>query len=225
MVEAPGFKKLEQKGIVIVTQTANTQDAKLDIGQVTETINVTAEAELLNTSEASTGTDIDRQKMEDLPNLGRDPFMLARLSEGVVWTGNPKFDRMEDQSGQSQMSIAGGPIADQQLHAGRRLDYRLHQPRGDYSGHGSGAGNEGSGQHLRRVDGTHGRRRFQCDPALRHRTGCTVRCSASFARPAGWPTTFSPTRRAFRLLSSAVQELRRFAGRPGPNSENLRRPE
>ena len=108
-VEAPGFKKLAQKGITIVTQTANTQDAKLDIGQVTETIDVTAEAELLATSEASTGTDIDRQKLEDIPNLGRDPFMLARLSEGVVWTGNPKFDRMEDQSGQSSVSIAGGP--------------------------------------------------------------------------------------------------------------------
>ncbi len=109
IVEAPGFKKLEQKGIVIVTQTANTQDAKLDIGQVTETIDVTAAAELLSTSEASTGTDIDRKLMEEIPNLGRDPFMLARLSEGVVWTGNPKFDRMEDQSGQSSVSIAGGP--------------------------------------------------------------------------------------------------------------------
>ena len=109
VVEAPGFKKLSQKGITIVTQTASTQDAKLDIGQVTETIDVTAEAELLSTSEASTGTDIDRQKLEDIPNLGRDPFMLARLSEGVVWTGNPKFDRMEDQSGQSAVSIAGGP--------------------------------------------------------------------------------------------------------------------
>jgi len=109
VVEAPGFKKLEQKGITIVTQTAATQDARLEIGQATETINVTAEAELLATSEASTGTDIDRQKLEDIPNLGRDPFMLARLSEGVVWTGNPKFDRMEDQSGQSAVSIAGGP--------------------------------------------------------------------------------------------------------------------
>ncbi len=98
-----------KKASGIVTQTANTQDARLEIGQVTETMNVTAETELLNVSEASTGTDIDRQKMEDLPNLGRDPFMLARLSEGVVWTGNPKFDRMEDQSGQAAMSIAGGP--------------------------------------------------------------------------------------------------------------------
>ena len=109
-VEAPGFKRLEQKGITMVTQTANTQDAKLDIGQVTETIDVTAEAELLATSEASTGTDIDRQKLEDIPNLGRDPFMLARLSEGVVWTGNPKFDRMEDQSGQSRFRLRAAHV-------------------------------------------------------------------------------------------------------------------
>ena len=110
VVEAPGFKKLDQKGIVIATQTANTQDAKLELGQVTETIDVTADAELLSTSEASTGTVIGRDTLEDLPSLGRDPFILARLSEGVVWTGNPKFDRMEDQSGQSAMSIAGGPV-------------------------------------------------------------------------------------------------------------------
>ena len=108
-VEAPGFKKLEKKDIVISTQSSVDVDVKLDIGAVTETINVTAEAELLTTAEASTGSVIDRQKLEDLPNLGRDPFLLARLSEGVVWTGNPKFDRMEDQSGQSSMSIAGGP--------------------------------------------------------------------------------------------------------------------
>ncbi len=111
VVESPGFKKLEKKGIVIATQTAVTQDARLDVGAVTETIDVTAEADLLTTSEASTGSVIDRQKLEDLPLLGRDPFLLARLSEGVVWTGNPKFDRMEDQSGQSQVSIAGGPVA------------------------------------------------------------------------------------------------------------------
>ncbi len=110
IVEAPGFKKLEQKGIVVSTQSSVTQDAKLDVGQVTETVDVTAEAELLTTSEASTGSVIDRDKLEDLPNLGRNPFILARLSEGVVWSGNPKFSRMEDQTGSSQISIAGGPV-------------------------------------------------------------------------------------------------------------------
>ena len=60
-------------------------------------------------AEASTGQLLDRGMLEDLPNLGRNPYILARLSEGVVWTGNPKFDRMEDQTGSSQLSIAGGP--------------------------------------------------------------------------------------------------------------------
>jgi hypothetical protein len=110
VIEAPGFKRLERKGIVISTQTAVTQDERLELGQVNETVKVTAEAEILQTTEASTGSVIDRNKLEDLPNLGRNPFILARLSEGVVWTGNPKFDRMEDQSGSSQISIAGGPV-------------------------------------------------------------------------------------------------------------------
>ena len=110
-VEAPGFKKLEQKGIVISTQTAAVQDAKLEIGTLSETVNVEADAvPLIETAEASTGQVLDRQMLEDLPNLGRNPYILARLSEAVVWTGNPKFDRMEDQSGSSQISIAGGPL-------------------------------------------------------------------------------------------------------------------
>jgi len=36
--------------------------------------------------------------------------MLSKLSEGVVQVGNPKFNRMQDQSGSSQISIAGGPV-------------------------------------------------------------------------------------------------------------------
>ena len=111
IVEAPGFKKMEQRGIVVATQSTVTQDVKLEIGQVSETVNVSAEATpLIETAEASTGQVLDREKLEDLPNLGRNPFILARLSEAVVWTGNPKFDRMEDQSGSSQISIAGGPL-------------------------------------------------------------------------------------------------------------------
>lgn len=109
-VEAPGFKKAELKEVVIPTQTAVARDVKLELGAVTETINVTADAEMLNTSDASTGTVLDRGKIEDLPNLGRNPFILARLSEAVVWTGNPKFNRMEDQSGSAAISIAGGPL-------------------------------------------------------------------------------------------------------------------
>lgn len=36
--------------------------------------------------------------------------MLSKLYEAVVQVGNPKFNRMQDQSGSSQISIAGGPV-------------------------------------------------------------------------------------------------------------------
>lgn len=110
IVEAPGFKRTERSGVVVATQTAVTVDFKMELGQVTEQVNVTSEQPALETANASTGSVIDRQKLVDLPNLGRNPFMLSKLSEAVVQVGNPKFNRMQDQSGSSQISIAGGPV-------------------------------------------------------------------------------------------------------------------
>jgi len=110
VAEAPGFKRLENKGIQVATQAVVTADLKLEIGQVTESVNVMSETGLIDTATASNGQAIDRQKLIDLPNLGRNPFMLSKLSESVVQVGNPKFNRMQDQSGSSAISIAGGPV-------------------------------------------------------------------------------------------------------------------
>jgi hypothetical protein len=110
IAEAPGFKRAERHKVLVSTQTAVTVDLAMELGEVTEHVNVTAEAELIQTADASTGQVIDRQKLVDLPNLGRNPFMMSKLSETVVQVGNPKFNRMQDQSGSSQISIAGGPV-------------------------------------------------------------------------------------------------------------------
>ena len=53
---------------------------------------------------------LDNQKLVDLPNLGRNPFMMSKLSQNVVQVGPPAYNRMEDQSGSSMISIAGGPV-------------------------------------------------------------------------------------------------------------------
>lgn len=110
VAEAPGFKRMERRGIVVSTQSSVTVDLAMELGEVTEQVNVTEETPLLETGSASTGQVIDRQKLIDLPNLGRNPFMLSKFSETVVQVGNPKFNRMQDQSGSSQISIAGGPV-------------------------------------------------------------------------------------------------------------------
>ena len=82
----------------------------LEVGSVSETINVTEEVPLMETANASNGQVIDRQKIVDLPNLGRNPFMMAKIAPNVVQAGDPRFNRMQDQSGSSQISIAGGPV-------------------------------------------------------------------------------------------------------------------
>jgi hypothetical protein len=110
-VEKPGFKSLLKRGIIVDTQEFLTVDLELSVGEVTESINVSEEAPLLETTNASTGQVIDGQKLADLPNMGRNPFYEGvKISQNVVPGGDPKFNRMEDQTGSSQISIAGGPI-------------------------------------------------------------------------------------------------------------------
>ena len=108
--EAIGFKRLERKGVLISTQAAVTLDLDLELGDVTEKIDVTADAPVLATSDASTGQLIESQKITDLPILGRNPFFTAKLAQTVVFVANPKMGRMQDQNANSQVSIAGGPV-------------------------------------------------------------------------------------------------------------------
>jgi trimeric autotransporter adhesin len=108
--EAPSFKKFERTGVTVGTQQFLTVDLGLQVGDVTQSVMVTEQVPLIDASNASQGQEIDRQKLIDLPNLGRNPFMMARVAQNVVAVGNPAYNRMEDQSGSSQISIAGGPI-------------------------------------------------------------------------------------------------------------------
>ena len=111
VVEKPGFKKLEQKGLIVGTQGFLSADLQMEVGQVSESVNVTADADQVETTNASTGQSVDKRKLDDLPNMGRNPFYeTVKISQNVTPGGDPKFNRMEDQSGSSQISIAGGPI-------------------------------------------------------------------------------------------------------------------
>jgi len=111
-IEKPGFKVLEKKGIMVGTSEFLTVDLSLTVGDVTQSVNVMAEdVPLIDTETASTGQTIDKQKLDDLPNMGRNPFYEGvKISQNVTPGGNPQFNRMEDQSGSSQISIGGGPV-------------------------------------------------------------------------------------------------------------------
>jgi hypothetical protein len=59
-VEAAGFKKSERKGMEVATDTAVGADVTSQVGQVTESVDVVADAPPLETESASTGQQIRR---------------------------------------------------------------------------------------------------------------------------------------------------------------------
>jgi hypothetical protein len=106
--ELTGFKTFENKGIRVATQQFVTMDIKLDVGQLQETITVTGEAPLIDTSNASTGGVIDSRQLESLPSAGRSAFLFAVTIPTVVASGDAQFNRQQDQTNASLLSLGGG---------------------------------------------------------------------------------------------------------------------
>ncbi|MBB5327518.1 hypothetical protein [Tunturiibacter gelidoferens] len=88
-----------------------TLDISLALGTANSVVQVSADAPLVDSSTASVSTDLDQRWLEDLPVLGRNPYITAKLSGVFVNTGNPQFIRFADQNGTSTTSVAGGPVA------------------------------------------------------------------------------------------------------------------
>lgn len=106
--ELTGFKTFENKGVRVATQQFVTMDIKLDVGQLQETITVTGEAPLIDTSNASTGSVIDSRQLESLPSAGRSAFLFAVTVPTVVASGDAQFNRQQDQTNASLLSLGGG---------------------------------------------------------------------------------------------------------------------
>jgi hypothetical protein len=105
-----GFKKAEERDITVSTGATASVDFTLQVGGATETVEVSAAAPLIDTANASNGAQFSSQQLEDLPNLGRNPFVFEKLDNNVVPTGDPRFVRAEDQGGSASIAVAGAPI-------------------------------------------------------------------------------------------------------------------
>ena len=84
-VEMPGFKTETIKGIRVETAAQVRQNVKMEIGQVSETVEITATAVTLNTENATTGGVIENKRIIDLPLNGRNMVQLAVLVPGVQY--------------------------------------------------------------------------------------------------------------------------------------------
>jgi len=109
-VAAPGFSTYTRHGVNVATQQTVAIDIPLSLGSTGTTIEVTSAEPIIDSATAQNGQVFDAQKLVDLPNLGRNPFLLTKLNNNVTATGDPRFNRFQDQSGSSAISIAGGPV-------------------------------------------------------------------------------------------------------------------
>ncbi|MDZ4799723.1 MAG: carboxypeptidase regulatory-like domain-containing protein [Bryobacteraceae bacterium] len=82
-VTSEGFKRAVRDGIVLQIQQTVVADFNLELGAVTQEIEITTTAPLLNVTEATQGQVIDNKKIVDMPLNGRDYIQLALLSGGV----------------------------------------------------------------------------------------------------------------------------------------------
>lgn len=110
-VEAPNFNVADRMHIALATQDFLTLDVVLTIGSASSVIQVSADAPLVDPATASVSTDFSQRRLADIPVLGRNPYITAKLSAVFVNTGNPQFIRFADQNGTSTTSVAGGPVA------------------------------------------------------------------------------------------------------------------
>ncbi|MGA9673434.1 MAG: TonB-dependent receptor [Terracidiphilus sp.] len=87
-VAAPGFKTLEQSGIVLSVMQNATLNLTLEIGGQSQTISVTADVPLVNLSSATLGASISNEQIDNLTLINRDVYALLQLTPGVQTYSN-----------------------------------------------------------------------------------------------------------------------------------------
>jgi hypothetical protein len=83
-VEARGFKSVERPNVQIEVATDVRADFTLQPGQISETVTITEEVPLLNTTSATLGGTLSNKEINDLPLNGRNYENLLQLRPGVM---------------------------------------------------------------------------------------------------------------------------------------------
>jgi hypothetical protein len=107
-VAMSGFKTLTQTGLVLAVGQQLSLELRIEVGQVAETVTVTADTPLLDTSSVSSGQNFDSRMVEGLPMFSNMPIMLTRFASGVNPSTNQSLVSQGFADGTTQ--AAGGAI-------------------------------------------------------------------------------------------------------------------
>jgi hypothetical protein len=115
-VEMQGFKKLQRTNINVDVNGTNEQNASMELGSATETVNVQEGIQQLATTSASIGLIVEQRSMQELPLIYGNPFTLETLAPGVSPSGvNPNIHTYDSTT--ASVSVNGSML--------NALEYRL----------------------------------------------------------------------------------------------------
>jgi len=106
--ELEGFQKKIRSGLRLEVSQVATINEQLGVGGLTETVTVTSEAPVLDTSNADRGTVIDQHRIAELPLQARNPFSLSILVAGVNYNAQAIYLRPFDNGALADWSMNGG---------------------------------------------------------------------------------------------------------------------
>lgn len=83
-VEMTGFRRFVNKNILVQARADVTVDAKLELGQTSETINVEASPVAVQFNTSTMALTVDTKMANSLPIIHRNPFLLVALNPATV---------------------------------------------------------------------------------------------------------------------------------------------
>jgi hypothetical protein len=107
-VSNAGFKTAVRSNITLQVSQVQGIDIVLEVGQLSDSVTVEANAAVLETQTASRSGVIDNKTIADLPLNARNPFMLGATQSGVTFRGAAIWQRPFDNGAIAEWSINGG---------------------------------------------------------------------------------------------------------------------
>jgi hypothetical protein len=109
--EKDGFRMAELNGLQLLVNTPATSNLTLEIGTTTQSVEVTAAAVTLNTTDASLGNTFDEDRVKQLPMEARNVAELLSLQAGVAYLGNR--ETISEQDSDTRNGAVNGARSDQ----------------------------------------------------------------------------------------------------------------
>lgn len=108
--EKTGFKRLAQSNITLQVDGRISLNLVMEVGATAESIEVTAEAPLVDVGSATVGKVVENRRIAELPLNGRNALALVMLTPGVKSQAGPTNSGFVDRgTALSAISINGGP--------------------------------------------------------------------------------------------------------------------